>query len=120
MARRSAKDSEKILRLSSRAQRGLLALLAAVPIWSRARGARAPAPRGERSRSKRAALATPYRRSALRASAKQIPRCARDDNQFSRQEPPTTHRQPATTFRFMMLVVTEAIVLHVFDYLESS
>src|SRR5204863_6511428 len=42
-------------------------------IWSRARGARAPASRGERSRSKRAALATPYRRSASSASEKQHP-----------------------------------------------
>src|SRR6266550_2529298 len=42
------------------------------PIWSRARGARAPAPRGERSRSKRAALATPDRRAASSASEKQI------------------------------------------------
>jgi len=33
-------------------------------IGSRARDTRAPVPRGERSRSKRVALATPYRRSA--------------------------------------------------------
>src|SRR5438105_5111728 len=37
-------------------------------IWSRACGARAPTPRGETSRSKRAALATPYRRSASSAA----------------------------------------------------
>src|SRR5438094_7304668 len=47
--------------------------------WSRARDARAPAPRGERSRSMRAALATPYRHEASGAS---FPRryAPRDDN----------------------------------------
>src|SRR5438094_4331431 len=46
--------------------------------WSRARDARAPAPRGKRSRSKRAALATPYRHEASGASFPR--RCApRDD-----------------------------------------
>src|SRR5205085_11942492 len=56
---------------SSREKRGICCARArsrSSPIWSRARFARAPAPRGERSRSKRVALATPYRRSASSAA----------------------------------------------------
>src|SRR5438105_4588120 len=66
--------------------RNLLAGARRSLIWSRARGARAPATRGENSKSKRAALATPYRRSASSASEKQIPRrfAPRDDNDVQR------------------------------------